>query len=605
MGLCEYLSVASRTVKRDQVALFRYLQLLRWIRRFQGNNLTVPMVFEQFVKKHPNKVALIHETTEWTFQQIDELSNRIAHIFEDAGFKPGDTVSLLLDNRAEYAAIWLGLAKAGLVTALINFNLKGKPLCHSIQIVDSKAVIFGADFTDALSEVRDQLDASMPCYVFDLGQQAAPSWSRKLDDLLAAASSEPLAGAQRVGSRDKMLYIYTSGTTGLPKAAVIRHYRYTFFTCGIQYMTQLQTDDILYITLPLYHSAGGMTAMGQTLLFGHTSVIRKKFSASAFWVEASRHKCTVAIYIGEICRYLLAAPERPEEKTHKLRMMYGNGMRPQIWKEFVQRFNIPLIAELYGATEGISNIINFEGVVGAVGFVSMIAPSVYPVGIIRVDENGEPIRGKDGLCIRCKPGEPGMFIGMIVKDHAVRNFDGYADTNATKKKVTCDVFRRGDAAFLSGDILEMDELGYLYFKDRTGDTFRWRGENVSTTEVEAVVSNVAGLKDCAVYGVEVPGSEGRAGMAAILDPERTLDLKALYQGLVKVLPSYARPLFVRTIATIDMTGTYKMRKVDYQREGFDPAQVQDGIYLLDAASQSYVPFTSDLYEKLKNGELRL
>ncbi len=235
----------------------------------------------------------------------------------------------------------------------------------------------------------------------------------------------------------------------------------------------------------------------------------------------------VAIYIGEICRYLLAAPERPEEKTHKLRMMYGNGMRPQIWKEFVQRFNIPLIAELYGATEGISNIsgwlivffragssftfmvfhfclaVNFEGVVGAVGFVSMIAPSVYPVGIIRVDENGEPIRGKDGLCIRCKPGEPGMFIGMIVKDHAVRNFDGYADTNATKKKVTCDVFRRGDAAFLSGDILEMDELGYLYFKDRTGDTFRWRGENVSTTEVEAVVSNVAGLKDCAVYGVEV------------------------------------------------------------------------------------------------------
>ena len=264
---------------------------------------------------------------------------------------------------------------------------------------------------------------------------------------------------------------------------------------------------------------------------------------------------------------------------------------------------------------------------GAVGFIPLNFPKFYPVSLIKVDEDGEPIRGKDGLCIRCKPGEPGMFIGLIDRGNPLRNFDGYADKNATKKKVARDVFRRGDAAFLSGDILEMDELGYLYFKDRTGDTFRWRGENVSTTEVEAVISNVAGLKDCAVYGVEViqhradyftftddkfrngivqvPGSEGRAGMAAILDPDGSLDVKNLAQGLAKVLPTYARPLFIRVVATIELTGTYKLRKVDYQKESFHLDKVQDAVYLLDPKSQSYVPFTAELYDQLKSGAMRI
>ncbi|XP_046441081.1 long-chain fatty acid transport protein 1-like isoform X1 [Daphnia pulex] len=610
MGGYSYLSVVARTIKRDVTGLTRYLQVLLRVRSFQKKNWTVPTVFESYVKAHPNKVAFIFEGREWTFKEIDDFSNRVAHVFEDAGFLPGDTVALLLDNRPEYVAIWIGLAKAGLVTALINSNLRDKPLSHCIQIAECKAVIYGADFCEAFVAVRDQLAPSVKQYAFDFKKDASiPFGSLNLDTLMGEASTSPLSGPQRANYNDKMLYIYTSGTTGLPKAAVIRHSRFTFFVSATYFMSPMMSDDIVYDPLPLYHTAGGMVGAGQVLLFGCTAVLRKKFSASAFWKEAIQHQCTVAQYIGETCRYLLAAEARPDDKNHKVRLMFGNGLRPQIWEEFVNRFSSPTnrvqIAEFYGATEGNANIINFDGTVGAVGFVSMIAPSVYPVALIKVTEDGEPIRGEDGLCIRCKPREPGMFVGMILKNHPIRDFHGYADPNATKKKVAVDVFKRGDAAFLSGDILEMDELGYLFFKDRTGDTFRWRGENVSTSEVEAVISNEAALKDCCVYGVEVPGAEGRAGMAAILDPERALDLNDLHTKMSKVLPSYARPLFIRIVNVIDLTGTYKLRKVDYQKEGIDVSKIKDQVYFFEASSQSYVPFTSALLEQLKSGKIRV
>ncbi|KZS18456.1 Bile acyl-CoA synthetase [Daphnia magna] len=611
MGGYSYLSVIVRTTKRDVTGLTRYLQVLLRVRSYQKKNWTVPMVFETHVKKHPNKIAFVFEGREWTFKEIDEFSNKIAHVFEEAGFQPGETVALLLDNRPEYVAIWLGLAKAGLVTALLNHNLRDKPLLHCIQIADCKGVIFGSDFCDAFTGVRDQLDSSIKQYAFDFKNNVSiPASSINLDMKMEEASPGRLSGPQRANYGDKMLYIYTSGTTGLPKAAVIRHSRYIFATFGGFYACGLNKKDTIYVPMPLYHMSGGCMGAGMTLLFGCTAVMRKKFSVTNFWSDCTKHGCTVAQYIGETCRYLLAAPPRPEDKSHSVRLMFGNGLRPQIWEEFVDRFSSStrklLIAEFYGATEGNANIINFDGRVGAVGFVSMIAPSIYPVALIKVTEDtGEPIRGEDGLCIRCKPGEPGMFVGMILRNHPIRDFHGYADPNATKKKVAVDVFKRGDAAFLSGDILEMDELGYLFFKDRTGDTFRWRGENVSTSEVEAVISNVAALKDCCVYGVEVPGAEGRAGMAAILDPERTLDLKVLATGMSKVLPSYARPLFVRLVKVIDLTGTYKLRKVDYQKEGFDVDKIKDEVYFFDATSQSYVLFTSALYEQLKSGKIRV
>jgi solute carrier family 27 (fatty acid transporter), member 1/4 len=305
-----------------------------------------------------------------------------------------------------------------------------------------------------------------------------------------------------------------------------------------------------------------------------------------------------------MCRYCLSTQLQPTDTTHNLRLIFGNGLRPQIWPQFVKRFNIPRVAEFYGATEGNANIVNVDNTVGSIGFISRILPQVYPISIIKADPNtGEPIRNKNGLCQECKPNEPGVFIGKITSNPS-RSFLGYVDKKASEKKVIRDVFKKGDSAFLSGDILIADENGNLYFVDRTGDTFRWKGENCSTSEIEAQVSNEAEYRDCVVYGVEIIAVEGRAGMAAISDPERTLDIKALGQNLKKSLPSYARPQFLRILEKIDMTGTCKLKKVDLQKEGFNPKVVNDRIYYLNTKTSDYELMTVEVYEKILNQEIR-
>lgn len=368
-------------------------------------------------------------------------------------------------------------------------------------------------------------------------------------------------------------------------------------------MGATSNSDRIYTPLPLYHTAGGIMAIGQALLHGNTIVIKKKFSASAYFNDCLKYKCTVAQYIGEMCRYILAVPPKKEDKEHNIRMIFGNGLRPQIWDEFVKRFNISQVLEFYGATEGNANILNVDNKTGAIGFVSRIIPSFYPISIIKVNADGEPIRNSKGLCQVCGPDEPGVFIGKITQNDPSRAYLGYVDQKATESKVVHDVFRKGDSAFLSGDIVVSDELGYLYFKDRTGDTFRWKGENVSTSEVEGIVSNFINYRDCIIYGVEVQGAEGRAGMAAIYDEQGTLDINKLATDIKEQLPIYARPLFVRILTKIDLTGTFKLKKKDLQEEGYNPRKIQDKLYYLDP-KLGYFTLTPDIYDQIQEGRIK-
>lgn len=429
--------------------------------------------------------------------------------------------------------------------------------------------------------------------------------AKDLTTTLVATSKDAISkNVERPDHHDKLLYIYTSGTTGLPKAAVITHSRFIFIAVGIHYIADFGNKDVFYNPLPLYHTAGGIMNAGQALLFGNTVVVRKKFSASSFFSDCGKFNCTVAQYIGEMCRYVLATPESPADKNHKVRLIFGNGLRPQIWTPFVERFNIPRVAEFYGATEGNANIVNITNTVGAIGFISRIIPAVYPISIIKADPaTGEPIRGKNGLCQLCDVDEPGVFIGKILPGNPSRAFLGYVDKKASDKKVVHDVFKKGDMAFLSGDLLSADARGNLYFKDRTGDTFRWKGENVSTSEVEAQVSNLAGYRDCVVFGVEIPNSEGRAGMAAILDTERIVDMNRLAHGLKAAMPAYARPVFVRILDKVDMTGTYKLRKVELQQDGYNPNLTTDLIYYMTPKA-TYELLTPEVYQKILNNEMR-
>lgn len=545
---------------------------------------------------------------EWSFAEVEEYSNKIANVFKSHGYKKGDVIALFLENKPEFICTWLGLSKLGVIVPLINTNQRLVSLVHSITIANSQAIIFGTELSTAVIEILDQIESKVALYeLTSLREQPKNTHSsfENLNQLLAEANPTPPVLQDPPGYHDNLVYIYTSGTTGLPKAAVISNSRYIFIAAAIHWLARFKPSDRFYTPLPLYHTAGGCMSTGQMLIFGSTLVIRKKFSASAYFPDIKKYECTVAQYIGEMCRYVLAVPRKPEEGDHKLRLIFGNGLRPQIWTEFVERFNIPRVAEFYGATEGNANIVNVDNTVGAIGFVSRIIPSVYPISIIRVDSvTGEPIRDSKGLCILCKPDEPGVFIGKIIPGNPSRAFLGYVDKKASEKKIVRDVFKIGDAAFISGDILVADEFGNLFFKDRTGDTFRWKGENVSTSEVEGVLSNILNYKDVVVYGVEIRGHEGRAGMAAILDPDNNVDLNYLGEGIKKGLPSYARPIFLRTLDKLDMTGTYKMKKVDLQKEGFDPAVIKDKLYYLDASGK-YQPITPDVFTKINDGSIRI
>ncbi|KAL5288342.1 SLC27A4.2 family protein [Megaselia abdita] len=592
--------IAAVTSKRDITALFAYARLLILIKKWERKNMTISDIFEQYVAIHPDKDAILYENDKWSFRKLNEFSNCIANLFHSHGYKRGDVVALLLENRPEFVGIWLGLSKIGVITPLINTNLKGPSLLHSVTIAKSAALIYGEAFTQSVEEISKDLPSNVATYQFNNENNKPVSGVAKdLKTLLHSYSKDKVSkSADRADHHDKLLYIYTSGTTGLPKAAVISHARYAFITSGIHYTMGFKNDDIYYTPLPLYHTAGGVMSMGQALLFGSTVAIRKKFSASGYFADCKKFDATIGQYIGEMCRYILATPESQNDKTHNIRVLFGNGLRPQIWPQFVDRFNIPKVGEFYGATEGNANIMNNDNKVGAIGFISRIIPAVYPISIIRADENtGEPIRGPDGLCQLCRPGEPGVFIGKIIKGNPAREFLGYVDEKASKKKIVTDVFVKGDAAFLSGDLLVADERGYLYFKDRTGDTFRWKGENVSTSEVEAQVSNVAGYKDSIVYGVHVPNTEGRAGMAAIYDPERLVDIDSFADNLRKILPNYAMPQFLRFLSKLDLTGTFKLRKVDLQKEGFNPNEIKDRLYYL-ASTGKYEVLTPEIYKKI-------
>jgi fatty-acyl-CoA synthase len=361
----------------------------------------------------------------------------------------------------------------------------------------------------------------------------------------------------------------------------------------------------MYNCLPMYHSVGGVVATGATLVGGGAVVLRERFSASAFWKDVVAERCTLFQYIGELCRYLVNNPQQREESRHALRLACGNGLQGDVWQKFQQRFRIPQILEYYAATEGNFSLYNCEGRVGAIGRIPPFLAHRVPVALVKYDvDAAAPARDAAGRCVRCQPGEVGEAIGQIVGASGVTRFEGYTDAEASGEKILRDVFAPGEAWYRTGDLMRQDAQGFFYFVDRVGDTFRWKGENVSTTEVAAIIGGTPGVADVAVYGVSVPGADGRAGMAALV-AGKGFDLEALRHALITRLPDYARPLFLRIAPALELTGTFKLRKQELAREGYDPANVSDALYLDDATRDAYVRLDVALYQRLQAGELRL
>lgn len=610
-GGWKYLYIVVRTAKRDLNGLYVLLRVKIALWHHLRRNSNIPSIFAQTVKQHPNKPALIYDATgeTWTFTQLDLLSNAVAQWALAQGWAPGDVVALFMESRPLQVALWLGLAKVGVEAALINFNLQRDALLHCVGVSASRGIVFGAELAGAMLEVSSSLSPSMVRFCTgELSVDCLASLAaQNLDYILASAPTLPPPPCIPPKSfNDRLFYIYTSGTTGLPKAAIVVHSRYYRIAAFGYHAFRMRQDDIIYDCLPLYHSAGNIMGVGQCLINGLTVVVKKKFSASRFWEDCIKHNCTVVQYIGEICRYLLSQPVRPSEKGHRVRLAVGNGLRPSVWEAFTERFGVAQVGEFYGATECNCSIANMDGKVGACGFNSRILPNVYPIRLMKVDEETtELVRDRHGLCVPCRPGEPGLLVGRINQQDPLRRFDGYANQDATRKKIANNVFKKNDSAYLSGDVLVMDELGYMYFRDRSGDTFRWRGENVSTTEVEGTLSGLLGQADVAVYGVAVPDVEGKAGMAAIADPTGTFDCDAFLRGVQQALPPYARPVFLRISPQVDTTGTFKIQKTRLQREGYDPRLSTDQIYFLNSRAGRYEAVNEELHSAIVEGRMAL
>jgi fatty-acyl-CoA synthase len=510
-----------------------------------------------------------------------------------------------MGNCPDYMAIWLGLTRIGVTVALVNTNLRGAALAHSIQIVAARALIVGAGLSEAWRGARERLPAALPCWAHRDPDAGLPPIEPEIASLSTSALATRECALPML--EDRALYIYTSGTTGLPKAAIVSHYRIMQWSHWFAGMIDTQPTDRMYNCLPLYHSVGGVVATGATLVGGGAVVLRARFSAREFWSDVVAERCTLFQYIGELCRYLVNSAKHPDETRHVLRLCCGNGLRADIWEAFRSRFRIPQILEYYASTEGNFSLYNCEGRTGAIGKIPAFLAHRLPVALVRYDvAAGDVWRGADGLCVRCVPPEAGEAIAQI-HDAGGRprgRFEGYADREASQRKVLRDVFAAGDAWYRTGDLMRQDEQGFFYFVDRVGDTFRWKGENVSTTEVTAVVSAGRGVSDAAVYGVNVPHADGRAGMAALV-VGADFELREFRAHLAAALPTYARPQFLRIVRAIELTGTLKLDKQALAREGYDNSVVSDPLFVEDKQAQSYVPLDDASFARLQNGSLIL
>ena len=553
----------------------------------------------------PDNAALLFEDRRISWSELNAKANQMANYFRSRGVTYGDKIAVNMENRPELLFVVMGAQKLGAVAGMVNTGQTHEALAHSLKLIEPKLVVVGSECLGNMESVADIIEAhhaDKMLYVADTGHAGSPAGYL---DLMAEAEGQDTANI----TPDKVLtlgtptyYIFTSGTTGLPKASITTHMK--ILRAGTQFGVNVMTlgpDDTYYCALPLYHSNALVVGFGSCLAGGATLALRRKFSASQFWEDCIKFEATAAIYIGELLRYLLAQPERESDRSHNVTRVLGNGLRPDIWMEFKNRFGIARIHEFYGASEGNSgfvNIFNFDKTVGwSPGY-----GSDWDVVSYDVDED-LPIRGADEHLQKVEIDQTGLLIFKISEKNP---FDGYTDAQASEKKILRDVFEKGDAWFNTGDLVVLQKHGHIQFGDRIGDTFRWQGENVATTEVESVIMKWPEIEDAVVYGVTVPGRDGRCGMLYLTQKEEgKLDLNGLASHMRENLPTYAVPRFIRIGQKVDVTGTFKFQKSKLKNAAYNVAEVDDPLHVLARDADGVEPITPEVQASIDKGDVRL
>ncbi|MDQ9831762.1 long-chain-acyl-CoA synthetase [Acinetobacter soli] len=559
------------------------------------------IAFEKAVKRNPDGAALLFEDERYTYQELNEWANQIAHYYLSLGARKGDVIAVMLENRSELLATVIALAKIGVTIALVNTSQTGKVLSHSINLVKPIALIFGDEVHHCIDEIRADLNINGDRFHWFADQATrqdvgtAPHGYINLAEQIDHFPKFNPPTTHTVQGKDGLFYIYTSGTTGLPKAVIFTHSRWTLAYGTYGHVLDLNPDDVMYVTLPLYHATGIVVCWCGVIAGSATLALRRKYSTSAFWKDVQKFNASAIGYVGELCRYLMDAPATELDRSHRVTKMIGNGMRPNIWDKFKQRFGVDEILELYASSEGnvgFSNIFNFDNTVGF---------SPTPYAVIAFDkEKNEPIRDKDGFCQKVKTGEVGLLVGKITRRSP---FDGYTDPEKNKAVILKNVLKKGDAYFNTGDLVRDIGFRHAQFVDRLGDTFRWKGENVSTTEVENMLCEHDKIVEAVVYGVEIPHTNGRAGMAAITLADHAelndQDLSHMASTFKKCLPAYAVPVFLRVQETVETTGTFKYQKNKLKEQAFDPNKTEERLLVLLPGESAYCDVTKDIFDNIQ------
>lgn len=559
------------------------------------------IAFEKAVMRNPDGNALLFEDQRYTYTELNEWANQIGHYYLALGAQKGDVIAVMIENRPELVASIIALAKIGVTTALLNTSQSGKALAHSINLVSPIAVIAGEECRQAVDEIRQelQLPAERFYWFADQATRAdagkAPQGYLNLAEAIDPFPAFNTPTTHSVKGKDGLFYIYTSGTTGLPKAVIFTNSRWTLAYGTYGHVLNLNPKDVMYVTLPLYHATGTVVCWCGVIAGAAALAIRRKYSTSAFWQDVQKFDASAIGYVGELCRYLMDAPPSALEKGHRVKKMIGNGMRPNIWNKFKQRFGIEEVLELYASSEGnvgFSNVFNFDNTVGF---------SPTPYAIIQFDkEKNQPVRNAEGWCIKVKKGETGLLVGKITRRSP---FDGYTDAEKNKAVIIKDLFKQGDAYFNTGDLVRDIGFRHAQFVDRLGDTFRWKGENVSTTEVENALSEYEKIAEAVVYGVEIPHTNGRAGMAAITLADGAAldeaDCSKMAAEFRKCLPAYAVPLFLRVQQQAETTGTFKYQKSKLKEQAFNPNATGERLLVLLPNSGAYCDLTAEIFDNIQ------
>ena len=607
MQLSQIIEDIPEVTSRVQMVVKKLPSVLTGLKYLKKTDKTEALSIGTYIEKnaelYPQHPAVLFENRTYSHSAFNAWVNRYANFLWDRGFRKGDAVAILLENRPEVLVTVGALAKIGAVASLINTNQRKDALVHSIKVTNPKAVVVGEELLDAYNEVASDLDleSDVPVYfVTDTGKTPAPSGFQDLESLTENVSVENPTSTLDVRLQDACFYIFTSGTTGLPKASIMTHFRWVKASAGFGYCAlDLKPGEAIYCSLPLYHNNALTVAWSSASAGGAAMALRRKFSVSKFWDDTRKFNAVAICYIGELCRYLLNQAPDGRDADNPVVKVVGNGMRPDVWKSFKDRFGIDEVYEFYGASEGNIAFINLLNIDCTVGLCPL------PYAIVKYDvESDAPVRDSNGRFIKVSRGETGLLIGQVT---AKTPFDGYTNKEASEKKIFRDVFADGDVWFNSGDLLK--DMGYRHaqFVDRLGDTFRWKGENVSTTEVDEVCNGLEQVDEATTYGVAIPGTDGKAGMTSLVlsCDVKAFDLDGFAAHVLDKLPGYAVPRFIRLKSQLEITGTFKHRKGDLKKEGFDISLIKEPVYAMDLKARKFVKVTKTVVKNIESGKMTM